>query len=379
MARVKRGIDHPKGTVYRTPQVGNGVGEYKSVLCTSFPPGPSGTSLGHTLNPDAVENLGLQVFTATDGGDPAVSGAMASSSKEALAGVDGPREKPATVELEASAGGGKPKEQEHQPFVFSQGFPPVPAKLVGKILRLEFVDMAELLRDNIEAERRRGSHVESASNPKRPRREVPDILSWLQCFGIYISVTASKFPERVPHMLAYQTTLVREARRCGGSGWLAYDTAFRQQAAADPLCDWSKLNSSLYPVTFMAQANGKGKCCPHCLEPDHVGEECALSSQPRQENRQQQRSPGLSLPAQGTSEGYGEPRGAFPALSRQRGRTSRQVPQRGGTKICYSYNDGECRFPSTCRYLHICQRCQADDHPACNCTAYGAGKKDSAK
>lgn len=36
------------------------------------------------------------------------------------------------------------------------GFPPVPAKLVGTILCLEFVDMAELLRDNIEAERHRG-------------------------------------------------------------------------------------------------------------------------------------------------------------------------------------------------------------------------------
>ena len=79
--------------------------------------------------------------------------------------------------LQISDGGGKPKKQEHQPFVFSQGFPPVPAKLVGKILRLEFVDMAELLRNNIEAEWRRGSQVESVSNPKCPWREVPDILS----------------------------------------------------------------------------------------------------------------------------------------------------------------------------------------------------------
>ena len=152
------------------------------------------------------------------------------------------------------------KVQDTQPFVFSHGFPPVPAKLVAKILRLEFVDMAELLRDDIEAERRRGAQGEGSNNSKTPRREIPDILSWIQCFGIYVSVMVSKFPGRVPNMLAYQTTLVREARRCGGGGWLAYGTAFRQQAATDALCDWSKLNSSLYPVTLMAQASGKGKC-----------------------------------------------------------------------------------------------------------------------
>ena len=67
----------------------------------------------------------------------------------------------------------------------------------------------------------------------------------------------SKFPKRVSHMLAYQTMLMRDARRCGGRGWLAYDMAFHQQATTDPQVDWSKVNSSLYPVTFMAQASGK--------------------------------------------------------------------------------------------------------------------------
>ena len=71
-----------------------------------------------------------------------------------------------------------------------------------------------------------------------------------------MSVIASKFPKKVPHKLAYQTMMVREARRCGSGGWAAYDTAFQQQAAIDPTCDWSQLNSSLYSVTLMAQATG---------------------------------------------------------------------------------------------------------------------------
>ena len=40
------------------------------------------------------------------------------------------------------------KEAEYEPFTFSDDFPPVAAKLVGKILRMEFVDTAELQGDN---------------------------------------------------------------------------------------------------------------------------------------------------------------------------------------------------------------------------------------
>ena len=39
--------------------------------------------------------------------------------------------------------------------------------------------------------------------------------------------------------------------------------------------DWIKLNSSLYVVNFLANKNGT---CQHCLETDHVSNECALAS-----------------------------------------------------------------------------------------------------
>jgi hypothetical protein len=43
----------------------------------------------------------------------------------------------------------------------------------------------------------------------------------VQCFGVYTAVVASKYPERVQKLLAYQTLIVRKARRCGGKGWLS--------------------------------------------------------------------------------------------------------------------------------------------------------------
>ena len=41
---------------------------------------------------------------------------------------------------------------------------PVPTKIVAKIIKGEFVDMAELLRDNIDAERRRAADCSSSSS-----------------------------------------------------------------------------------------------------------------------------------------------------------------------------------------------------------------------
>ena len=41
--------------------------------------------------------------------------------------------------------------------------------------------------------------------------EVPDLLSWITCLGIYASVIYEKSPEKPKHLLAYQTLFVREA------------------------------------------------------------------------------------------------------------------------------------------------------------------------
>lgn len=96
-------------------------------------------------------------------------------------------------------------------FSFSDSFPPILAKLVTKIN--DFVDIVKLLRGSIEAEHRQGqekgdSSTNSSGSSKPSRCEVPDVLSWCQCFGINMSVIATKQPERISQMLAYQAMLV---------------------------------------------------------------------------------------------------------------------------------------------------------------------------
>ena len=82
----------------------------------------------------------------------------------------------------------------------------------------DYVDMAELLRDNIEADRRRVTDSSAAgpSTSQAHRREVPDFLS---CFGVFVGIVVTHKPEELRQLMAYQTLMIREAWRCGGDGW----------------------------------------------------------------------------------------------------------------------------------------------------------------
>ena len=157
-----------------------GRGRWCGVCCKSLPCGPTGAALGRLPDLEAVERLGFAVF---DGSEAPAAGA-ADILGETEKGVVS-QDKGRTGDILSPGGTGRGKE-EYRPFLFSDGFPPVPAKLVGKILRLEFVDMAELLRDNIEAELRQGRQREATGVPakQQQRREVPHILSWIQCYVI---------------------------------------------------------------------------------------------------------------------------------------------------------------------------------------------------
>ena len=68
---------------------------------------------------------------------------------------------------------------------------------------------------------------------------------------MYASVLCDMYPDKVQQMFAYQTIMVREARDCGGKGWIAYDMMFRQQAAKNPKVDWSVINNSLYSTASL--------------------------------------------------------------------------------------------------------------------------------
>ena len=89
----------------------------------------------------------------------------------------------------------------HQPFVVGPGFSPVPAKLVSQIVAGKFVELHELLPSNIvssepEPQLLFGSYgrLVLTSPPKKPKRRIDDIATWLEAFSIFCLILVSHFP-----------------------------------------------------------------------------------------------------------------------------------------------------------------------------------------
>ena len=55
----------------------------------------------------------------------------------------------------------------------------------------------------------------------KQRREVPDLMSRVQCFGMYSSIQSEAHPDLRKGLWVYQTLIVREARRSSEEEGLA--------------------------------------------------------------------------------------------------------------------------------------------------------------
>ena len=233
-------------------------------------------------------------------------------------------------------------------LILSPASDPIPSRLVQRIRSGEFVEMRDLLADNValhtQLEDLHGV-VSLATTPAalRPRlREVPNIQSWMYCFAAYVAVRSNDPTTR--ELLAYSRLVIREALRHGGSGWMEYDRSFRRQAAINPSMPWNTISPGLQAATLMGNGGNPSVFCTLCREPDHYARQCALAT------LQQQVS--------------GLPRSYPPLLPHQ---ATRQPHRPGAPRpICASWNDGACTFPGVCTFRHTCRSC-GRDHMAINC------------
>ena len=216
---------------------------------------------------------------------------------------------------------------------------PIPARLVQRIQSGQFVDMRDLLGDNIALTQ----HFEAAHSSlpntilplsSRPRlREVSSLPSWIYCFLTYLAVGTADQTTR--NRLVYAGLIVREALLHGGRDWLDYDRLFRQQAAVNPSLSWSCLHPSLLASTILGQRPGLGTFCTICQGFDHLPPQCAMTYL-RQPTRQDS---GLALRS-----------------------------HRPGQSVCWSWNEGHCYFhPAPCSRLHVCATCGSSQHKARDC------------
>ncbi|KAK3734847.1 hypothetical protein QZH41_011755 [Actinostola sp. cb2023] len=139
----------------------------------------------------------------------------------------------------------------HQPFVIGPGCSPIPSKLVTQIVGGKFVDLSELIAANLtetqnEPQLLLDGRVVLSTTPRRQRRRIDDIVTWLEAFSIFKLVLASYFPQRWADLSRYQLLILRTHRQFNGRAWLTYDKAFREHVAATNTTDWSTLNPQLY-------------------------------------------------------------------------------------------------------------------------------------
>ena len=169
----------------------------------------------------------------------------------------------------------------HIGLILSPSSDPIPHRLVSRIQAGEFVEMRNLLADNIslhnQLEDFHGHIWPSTPAHLRPRlMEVPSLSSWVYCFCAYIAVLAPD--ARTRELLAYCRLIIREALRHGGSGWQEYDRTFCWQAAIDSSLPWNVLVPGLQAAMLLGNRGGPpGLFCALCREPEHNTGQCALS------------------------------------------------------------------------------------------------------
>ena len=107
-------------------------------------------------------------------------------------------------------------------FVLGPGRAPIPAKLTKQIISLQFVEMVELIPENLEEPNSQsttfaieGTTIVPKSIPRK-NKDVPDILTWVECFNSYTAVLTTFFPTRSRDLLAYMALIIRTAKRFGG-------------------------------------------------------------------------------------------------------------------------------------------------------------------
>ena len=92
----------------------------------------------------------------------------------------------------------------NQAFILGPGCPPVPAKLVSHILSGKFIELSELMLENLDAPTTEStsftiegrSIVPTTTTLSQKKTEITDILTWIESFNSYISVITACQPEK---------------------------------------------------------------------------------------------------------------------------------------------------------------------------------------
>ena len=297
-----------------------------AVSLTSVAIAPALESVPVTVQSRPTPQAGVSVAS----GGPAVS-AVATAQQTTQAAVSQP---PSLLPPLASG------------LILSPAMAPIPHRLVQRIQAGRFVEMRELLTDNLalhdqlEAVQGLPGMIALPATLRTRQREVTSLTSWMYSFSAYMAVRTTD--EFTRNMLTYCRLIIHEALRHGGQGWIEYDRTFRRLCEVDATLPWNSLLPDLQASTILSQRQPAGLFCVLCRGVDHSRQQCSLSSI---------RPPPINP-------------GPFPVRDQRRPQTQRRTGQ--FTPICSSWNTGSCAYPGSCTFRHVCARCFGD-HMAMDC------------
>ena len=162
-------------------------------------------------------------------------------------------------------------------FDVGPGRPPIPPKLVEQIQQGEFIDLADLLPDSLrdnELPQELLLDNQHLLIPKQAqKREVHDIISWVDCWTAYSLVLLSGHPDQAVELLKYQDVIIWTYRSSPHfDTWLHYDHNFRRKPARSPVqLDWGATGCSTKPTRAATHSR------PH-LHPTPLPVCCTLSA-----------------------------------------------------------------------------------------------------
>ena len=130
------------------------------------------------------------------------------------------------------------------------GYSRIPEKLVTKIRTGQFIDLADLLAENLKGqETELQTYLDGkllVTSSKKRIQEITDIVTWVEAFTVYSWILCSAHPSRWQDMTQYKLLILKTSGQFPGKAWLHYDIAFRKDAAVSGLVDWSHMNLDLY-------------------------------------------------------------------------------------------------------------------------------------
>lgn len=128
----------------------------------------------------------------------------------------------------------------------------VPAQLCRKIWSHQYVNIALLLKGNVELQDICSGGIlhitdkgQLETRPKVTRDKVNNIVKWTDAFLIFSSIYLKKFPNKAQELLQYMSIIRDAAARSSSLSWRTYDEQFRIRQATK-VQPWGKLNSDLW-------------------------------------------------------------------------------------------------------------------------------------